>query len=187
MGERMASGESTPFTADEDTAIRKRVRELTSQVLQHGRVDTEAVKDVVRAVAGGSSSAVGSGAEANEPFADAVRSLGDGLKKSAAAAHDALQQLALLHTEEREAEVNTAAAHAGSICKKSVHNGRNPANTITSHSPKVTADQGLGSSSRKTTKARYVAVGEARSTQRLKIPVLKIGVRIVGTFTSRAR
>jgi hypothetical protein len=24
----------------------------------------------------------------------------------------------------------------------SVHNGRNPANTITSHSPKVTADQG---------------------------------------------
>jgi hypothetical protein len=94
MGERMASGESTPFTADEDTAIRKRVRELTSQVLQHGRVDTEAVKDVVRAVAGGSSSAVGSGAEANEPFADAVRALGDGLKKSAAAAHDALQQLA---------------------------------------------------------------------------------------------
>ena len=45
-------------------------------------------------MAGGSSSAVGSGAEANEPFADAVRSLGDGLKKSAAAAHDALQQLA---------------------------------------------------------------------------------------------
>ena len=94
MGERIASGESTPFTADEDTAIRERVRELTSQVLQHGRVDTEAVKDVVRAVAGGSSSAVGSDAEANEPFADTVRSLGDGLQKSAAAAHDALQQLA---------------------------------------------------------------------------------------------
>src|SRR5215204_6579308 len=91
MVERIASGESTPFTADEDTAIRKHVRELTSQVLQHGRVDTEAVKDVVRAVAGGSSSAVGSGAEANEPFADAVRSLGDGLKKSAAAAHDGLK------------------------------------------------------------------------------------------------
>jgi hypothetical protein len=63
------------------------------------------------------------------------------------------------------------------FARKSVHNGRNPANTVTSHSPKVTADQGLGSSSRKTTKARYVAVGEARSTQRLKMPVLKIGVR----------
>src|SRR3954451_5021009 len=36
------------------------------------------------------------------------------------------------------------------FARKSVHNGRNPANTITSHSPKVTADQGLGSSSRKT-------------------------------------
>ncbi|HVJ20755.1 MAG TPA: hypothetical protein VM686_35340 [Polyangiaceae bacterium] len=36
------------------------------------------------------------------------------------------------------------------FARKSVHNGRNPANTITSHSPKVTADQGLGSSSRMT-------------------------------------
>src|SRR3954462_1155667 len=36
------------------------------------------------------------------------------------------------------------------FARKSVHNGRNPANTITSHSPKVTADQGLGRSSRKT-------------------------------------
>src|SRR3954452_2314879 len=36
------------------------------------------------------------------------------------------------------------------FARKSVHNGRNPANRITPHSPKVTADQGLGSSSRKT-------------------------------------
>ena len=43
---------------------------------------------------GSSFSAVSSSAEAGEPFADAVRSLGDALKKSAAAAHDALQQLA---------------------------------------------------------------------------------------------
>jgi len=94
MGEPMPPGDSAPLVTDEDTAIRKRVRDLTSQVLQHGRVDTEAVKEVVRAVAGGSSSAVSSGAEANEPLADAVRSLGDALKKSAVAAHDALQQLA---------------------------------------------------------------------------------------------
>jgi len=94
MDEPMPPGDSAPLVTDEDTAIRKRVRDLTSQVLQHGRVDTEAVKEVVRAVAGGSSSAVISGAEASEPLADAVRSLGDGLQKSAAAAHDALQQLA---------------------------------------------------------------------------------------------
>jgi hypothetical protein len=94
MGERIASGDSAPSTADEDTVIRRRVRELTSQVLQHGRVDTEAVKEVVRAVAGGSSSAASSAAEASEPLVDAVRSLADALKKSAAAAHEALQQLA---------------------------------------------------------------------------------------------
>ena len=35
------------------------------------------------------------------------------------------------------------------FARKSVHNGRNPANTITSHSPKATADQGLGSSGRR--------------------------------------
>ena len=92
MGERMASENSTPYAADD--AIRKRVRELTSQVLQHGRVDTEAVREVVRAVTGGSFSADSRSAEAGEPLANAVRSLGDALQKSAAAAHDALQQLA---------------------------------------------------------------------------------------------
>jgi len=92
MGEPMASEDSTPYAADD--AIRKRVRELTSQVLQHGRVDTEAVKEVVRAVTGGSFSADSRSAEAAEPLANAVRSLGDALQKSAAAAHDALQQLA---------------------------------------------------------------------------------------------
>src|SRR5215207_1707750 len=92
MGEPMASEDSTPYAADD--AIRKRVRELTSQVLQHGRVDTEAVKEVVRAVTGGSFSADSCSAEAAEPLANAVRSLGDALQKSAAAAHDALQQLA---------------------------------------------------------------------------------------------
>jgi phage-related tail protein len=93
MGERMAS-DSTPYAADEDNAIRKHVRELTSQVLQHGRVDTEAVKEVVRAVTGGSFNADSRSAEAGEPLPNAVRSLGDALQKSAADAHDALQQLA---------------------------------------------------------------------------------------------
>src|SRR5215203_3526441 len=94
MGEPTVSGDSAPYAADEDNAIRKRVRELTSQVLQHGRVDTEAVKEVVRAVTGGSFNADSRSAEAGEPLPDAVRSLGDALQKSAADAHDALQQLA---------------------------------------------------------------------------------------------
>src|SRR5215216_3998919 len=39
------------------------------------------------------------------------------------------------------------------FARKPVHNGRNPANTITSRSPKLTADQELGSFSRTTNDA----------------------------------
>ena len=42
----------SPSIPDEDLAIRERARELTSQVLQRGRVDTDAVRDIVRAVTG---------------------------------------------------------------------------------------------------------------------------------------
>ena len=79
----------------EDQSIRERVKGLTSQVLQQGRVDPEAVRDIVRAVIGGTSATTAvSGAEARELFADAVRELDAALVKSAGAAHVALQQLA---------------------------------------------------------------------------------------------
>jgi len=79
----------------EDQAIRERVKGLTSQVLQQGRVDPEAVKDVVRAVIGRTPANVAvSGFEARELFADAVRVLDEALVKSASATHGALQQLA---------------------------------------------------------------------------------------------
>jgi polyhydroxyalkanoate synthesis regulator phasin len=79
----------------EDQPIRERVKELTSQVLQQGRLDPEAVRDVVSAVIGrASASTEASGAKAREFLADAVRQLDDALVKSATAAHGALQQLA---------------------------------------------------------------------------------------------
>jgi hypothetical protein len=62
-------------------------------VLQHGRVDTEAVRDVVRAVTTGAAASTG-GANHREPLAEAVGVLGEALQKSAAAAQDALQRLA---------------------------------------------------------------------------------------------
>ena len=80
----------------EDQSIRERVKGLTSQVLQQGRVDPEAVRDIVRAVIGGTSANTAvSGAEARELFADSVRELDAALVKSAGAAHSALQQLAM--------------------------------------------------------------------------------------------
>jgi hypothetical protein len=79
----------------EDQPIRERVKDLTSQVLQQGRLDPEAVRDVVNAVLGrAAGSTAASGAKARELFADTVRQLDDALVKSANATHRALQQLA---------------------------------------------------------------------------------------------
>jgi hypothetical protein len=84
---------ASPVT--EDQVIRQRVKGLTSQVLQQGRVDPEAVRDVVRAVIGRTpGNAAVSSAEARELLADAVRGLDEALVKSASATHGALQQLA---------------------------------------------------------------------------------------------
>src|SRR4029434_5770212 len=75
--------------------IRQQVKGLTSQVLQQGRVDPEAVRDVVRAVIGRTpGNPPVSGGDARELFADAVRALDEALMKSASATHGALQQLA---------------------------------------------------------------------------------------------
>jgi hypothetical protein len=81
--------------AVEDQLIRERVKELTSQVLQQGRVDPEAVREVASAVLGRTPGrAEVTGATAREFFAEAVRKLDDALVKSASATHGALQQLA---------------------------------------------------------------------------------------------
>jgi hypothetical protein len=88
------TSDATPV-ASEDQLIRERVKGLTSQALQEGRIDPEAVRDIARAVIGGTAGNMGmSGAETRELFADTVRKLDEALVKSASATHDALQQLA---------------------------------------------------------------------------------------------
>ena len=95
MPEPTTSAADATTAAVEDQPIRERVKELTSQVLQQGRVDPEAVRDVVSTVLGRTpGSTFVSGAKARELFADAVRQLDDALVKSASATHGALQQLA---------------------------------------------------------------------------------------------
>jgi hypothetical protein len=95
MPEPTTSAEDAAAPVGEDQAIRQRVKELTSQVLQQGRVDPNAIRDVVRAVIGQApgDTAV-TGVEARALFADAVRGLDEALVKSASAAHGALRQLA---------------------------------------------------------------------------------------------
>jgi hypothetical protein len=95
MSEPTTSTEETVPPITEDEAIRQRVKGLTSQVLQQGRLDPEAVRDVVRTVIGRTPGKTGvRGVDAEELFADAVRELDDALMKSAGATHSALQQLA---------------------------------------------------------------------------------------------
>jgi hypothetical protein len=94
MPEPTTSEAAFPATS-EDQAIRERVKELTSQVLQQGRIDPEAVRDIVRAVMGATpGNAAAGGAEERELFADAVRKFDAALMNSASATHEALQRLA---------------------------------------------------------------------------------------------
>jgi hypothetical protein len=89
-----STGDAAP-PVTEDQAIRQRVKGLTSQVLQHGRFDPDAVRDVVRAMIGGiPGNAAVSGSDARELLAEAVRGLDEALVKSASATHGALQLLA---------------------------------------------------------------------------------------------
>jgi len=96
MPEPTATARDAAPPVTEDQAIRQRVKELTSQVLQQGRMDPDAVRDVVRAVIGRTPSEMApSASDARELFAAAVRELDEALMKSAGATHSALQQLAL--------------------------------------------------------------------------------------------
>ncbi len=89
-----AGGPDTPATG-ENQAIRERVRELTTDVLQHGRLDTEGIAEVMRAMAGGTAFEAGpQGSEARQAFAEAVKRLDEALLQSAQEAHLALEQLA---------------------------------------------------------------------------------------------
>jgi len=95
MPEPSTSATDAAPAAVEDEPIRERVKKLTSQVLQQGRVDPEAVREVASAVLGRTSGSTAvTGAKAREFFAEGVRQLDDALVKSAGATHDALQQLA---------------------------------------------------------------------------------------------
>jgi uncharacterized protein DUF6781 len=89
------TSEAASSTTNEDLVIRERVKGLTTKALQEGRIDPDAVRDIARAVIGGTAGNMAvSGAETRELFADMVGKLDAALMKSARETHDALQQLA---------------------------------------------------------------------------------------------
>ena len=80
---------------EDDQAIRERVREMTSQVLRQGRVDPEGMREVVRAMSGGTVFDISrQGEDGRQTFAGAIKGLDEALVQSAQAAHSALERLA---------------------------------------------------------------------------------------------
>src|SRR3974390_1433005 len=80
------SAASAPAEAQADElAIRERGRELTTQMLSGGRIDTEGIKEVVRTMSGSVSKPPLEGAQAREAFAEAIRGLDEALHASSLA------------------------------------------------------------------------------------------------------
>ena len=106
------TSDAAPPGATEDQAIRERVKGLTSQVLQQGRIDPQAVRDVVRAVIGAApADMAASGAEGRELFANAVQKLDEALMNSANATHEALQRLAIRGKDFTDNDLKEALVH----------------------------------------------------------------------------
>jgi hypothetical protein len=109
--EAASTGPTGASTAEQDQAIRERVRTLMSQLLQQGQIDPEGVKEVMRAVTSGapSTTAPTAGASGIE-FAVAVRRLDAALAASAEAAHRALEIVAIRGNDVTDNDIKGALA-----------------------------------------------------------------------------
>lgn len=110
------SGGAAAPAMDENQAIRERVHELTSELLQRGRLDTEGVREIMRAMTGGAVfEAEIPGAEVRQALADAIKDLDQALLKSANAAHLALEQLAQKGRDFSDNDLKEALARLGKL------------------------------------------------------------------------
>ena len=109
--EAASTGSPETSAAEEDQAIRERVRTLMSQFLQQGQIDPEGVKEVMRAVTGGTPSGTAPADDApGMEFADAVRRLDAALAVSAEAAHRALETVAIRGKDVTDNDIKGALA-----------------------------------------------------------------------------
>jgi hypothetical protein len=89
-----AEDPTDPATPADEQAIRERVRLLTAQVLAGGKLDTEGVKEVVRAMSGGTIKPPLDSVQERAAFAETLRGLDQALHASSQAAHAVLSTLA---------------------------------------------------------------------------------------------
>jgi hypothetical protein len=110
---REAASTSAPETsaAEEDQAIRERVRVLTSQILRQGQIDPEGVKEVMRAVTASAPSTTTPTSDASGlEFSVAVRRLDAAIGVSAEAAHRDLESVANRGTDATDNDIKGAHA-----------------------------------------------------------------------------
>ena len=109
----MSTSTGPPETSpvEEDQVIRNRMRELMSQILRQGQIDTEGVKEVMRAVTGGALSGTAARADASDmEFADMVRRLDAALTVSTEATHRALETVAIRGKDVTDNDIKGALA-----------------------------------------------------------------------------
>lgn len=94
----------------EEQAIRERVRELTAQLLAGAKLDTEGVKEVVRAMSGGAIRPPLDSVQARLAFSETLRGLDLALQASSQAAHEALAALASRGSEFSDNDLKNAFA-----------------------------------------------------------------------------
>ena len=110
--EAASTGPPETSPAEEDHAIRERVRELMSQILRQGQIDPEGVKEVMRsgnrrcAVRDGLPRLSASGTE----FADTVRRLDAALAIAAEATHRALETVAIRGKDVTDNDIKACAS-----------------------------------------------------------------------------
>jgi hypothetical protein len=144
-----STSDVTSAVSTEDQTIRERVRGLTGRALQQGRVDPEAVRDIVRAVIGGTSGNMAiSSAEARKLFADTISKIDEALVQSANETHAALQQLVARGEDFTDNDLKEAlvslrkleqdyAAAAGQIAEAMSGNLRREMMQLTAHAQNV--------------------------------------------------
>ncbi|HTT12110.1 MAG TPA: DUF6781 family protein [Burkholderiaceae bacterium] len=146
-----AAAAPQPDAQAAEQAIRERVRDLTAQMLASGRLDSEGVKEVVRAMSGGTYQAPLESAQAREAFAQAIGGLAAALQASAQATQTALQALVARGNEFSDNDLKNAfaalqtlqqdyVAVANRIADATTGNLRRELVDLTLHAQRVGAD-----------------------------------------------
>lgn len=103
-------GNADSYAQADEQAIRERVRQLTAQLLAGEQLDTEGVKEVVRAMSGGAIKPPLDTPQAREAFVEALRGFDQALQASSQAAHEALSALASRGSEFSDNDLKNAFA-----------------------------------------------------------------------------